>query len=126
MNKENDPVNHPSHYTDGKIEVIEFIEDKKLPYHLGNAVKYIASAGKKNPEKTAEDLKKAVWYLERHITNIYAEKVEEIKQECARKVSEHQKDCEVVGRTLTGRLASGHGKSVVIKDEWNREGENKL
>ena len=38
---EDDPVNHPSHYTDGSIEVIDFIEDKNLPFHLGNAVKYI-------------------------------------------------------------------------------------
>lgn len=51
----NDPVNHPPHYTDGKIEVIGFIEDKNLGFHLGNAVKYIARAGKKDPEKTSED-----------------------------------------------------------------------
>lgn len=63
----NDPVNHPSHYTDGKIEVIDFIEDKKLGFHLGNAIKYIARAGKKNPAKTVEDLQKAVWYIERYI-----------------------------------------------------------
>ena len=64
---EHDAVNHPAHYTDGSIEVIDFIEDKKLPYHLGNAVKYIARAGKKDPDKEAEDLKKAVWYLNRYI-----------------------------------------------------------
>lgn len=63
----NDNVNHPSHYTDGNIEVIDFIEDKKLNYHLGNAVKYISRAGKKDPEKYTEDLQKAVWYLEREI-----------------------------------------------------------
>ena len=55
---EHDNVNHPSHYTNGNIEVIDFIEDKNLPYHLGNAVKYISRAGKKDPEKTAEDLRK--------------------------------------------------------------------
>ena len=38
-------VNHPSHYTDGNIEVIDFIEDKNLSYHLDNAVKYISRAG---------------------------------------------------------------------------------
>lgn len=64
---QHDNVNHPAHYTDGKIEVIDFIEDKQLGYHLGNAVKYISRAGKKDPEKTAEDLKKAVWYLNRYI-----------------------------------------------------------
>lgn len=63
----NDAVNHPSHYTDGKIEVIEYIEDKKLGYHLGNAVKYISRAGKKDPAKTIEDLKKAMWYINRQI-----------------------------------------------------------
>ena len=60
-------VNHPSHYTDGNIEVIDFIEDKNLSYHLDNAVKYISRAGKKDPEKTAEDLQKAVWCLNRYI-----------------------------------------------------------
>lgn len=67
---ENDVVNHPKHYTDGKIEVIEFIEDKKLGFCLGNAVKYIARAGKKDPTKEVEDLKKARWYIERRIKEI--------------------------------------------------------
>ena len=62
----NDPVNHPSHYTDG-IEVIDYIESKHFPYHLGNAIKYISRAGKKNPAETVTDLKKAVWYLNRYI-----------------------------------------------------------
>lgn len=67
---ENDPVNHPSHYTDGKIEVIDFIEDKKLNFHLANAVKYISRAGKKDPSKEIEDLKKARWYLDRYIQKL--------------------------------------------------------
>lgn len=65
-----DTVNHPSHYTSGNIEVIDAIEDWKLPYHLGNVVKYVARAGKKDPDKTVEDLKKARWYLDRYITNL--------------------------------------------------------
>ena len=65
--KMNDNINHPSHYTDGKIEAIDFIEDKKLPYHLGNVIKYISRAGKKNPDTELEDLKKAQWYLSRYI-----------------------------------------------------------
>ena len=64
-----DNVNHPAHYT----EVIDFIEDKQLGYHLGNAVKYISRAGKKDPEKTAEDLRKAVWYLNRYIEKLEAD-----------------------------------------------------
>ena len=62
-----DSVNHPSHYTSGKIEVIDFIEDKELGFHLGNAVKYISRAGRKNPDKIVEDLQKAVWYINREI-----------------------------------------------------------
>ncbi len=62
-----DPVNRPAHYTDGKIEVIDFIEDKRLGFCLGNTVKYIARAGKKGDR--LEDLKKARWYLDREIKN---------------------------------------------------------
>ena len=66
----NDPVNHPSHYTDGKIEVIDYIKDKGLGYCLGNAVKYISRAGKKDPEKEIEDLRKAAWYINRRIEEL--------------------------------------------------------
>lgn len=65
-----DNVNHPSHYTSGQIEVIDFIEDKDLGFHLGNAVKYISRAGRKNPDKTIEDLRKAAWYLNRQIERL--------------------------------------------------------
>ncbi len=65
-----DPVNRPAHYTDGKIEVIDYIEDKKLGFCLGNAVKYISRAGKKDPSKEIEDLKKAKWYIERRIKGL--------------------------------------------------------
>ena len=67
FDKENDVVNHPSHYTTGKIEVIDYIEDKDFGYHLGNAIKYISRAGKKDPTKTKEDLEKAIWYIRRYI-----------------------------------------------------------
>lgn len=66
----NDAVNNPKHYTDGKIEVIDFIEDKNLGFNLGNAVKYISRSGKKDPTKTIEDLEKAQWYLNRQIQNL--------------------------------------------------------
>ena len=73
---EHDPVNHPAHYTTGKIECIDFIEDKQLGFHLGNTVKYIVRAGKKDPSKTIEDLEKARWYLNRYIEKLSAEKGE--------------------------------------------------
>jgi hypothetical protein len=65
---EGDPINHPSHYTDGNIEVIDFIEDKKFNYHRGNAIKYICRAGKKDNE--IQDLNKAIWYLKREIERV--------------------------------------------------------
>lgn len=63
-----DPVNHPSHYTQGKIEVIDFIEDQKLGFHEGNVVKYVARAEHKGNQ--LEDLKKARWYLDRLIREL--------------------------------------------------------
>ncbi len=65
-----DEVNHPNHYTSGKIEVIDFIEDQKLDLHTGSAVKYIARAGKKDPNKEITDLEKAEWYIRRKINNL--------------------------------------------------------
>lgn len=65
-----DSVNRPAHYTFGKIEVIDAIEDWKLGFHLGNTVKYIARAGKKDPDKEIEDLEKARWYLDRKIEGL--------------------------------------------------------
>lgn len=63
----NDNVNSPSHYNNGKIEVIDFIEDQNLDFHLGNVVKYVSRSGKKYMANEIEDLKKAKWYLDRKI-----------------------------------------------------------
>lgn len=65
-----DPVNSPSHYTDGNIEVIDFIEDKNFNFNLGNSVKYISRAGKKGDSTLIQDLEKAQWYLNREISNL--------------------------------------------------------
>ncbi len=66
----NDIVNHPSHYTNGGIETIDFIEAKELNFSLGNVVKYVSRAGKKDPKKTIEDLRKAEWFLNREIKRL--------------------------------------------------------
>ena len=71
--KEKEMVNHPDHYKFGngdKYEVIKVIEAWDLDFHMGNTVKYIARAGKKDPTKELEDLTKAMWYLQRKIDNI--------------------------------------------------------
>ena len=64
-----DKINKPSHYVDGrKYEPIDVIEDWKLNYHLGNALKYISRAGRK--DDLIQDLQKAVWYLTREINRL--------------------------------------------------------
>jgi hypothetical protein len=62
-----DEVNQPTHYTDGGIETIDFIEAKQLGYNLGNVIKYVSRAGKK--ANRLQDLQKAQWYLAREIKN---------------------------------------------------------
>ena len=57
----------PSHYTRGAIEVWDFIRDQQLNYHLGNAIKYICRAGFKGDNTKAQDLKKAIHYLENEL-----------------------------------------------------------
>ena len=76
-----DMINHPSHYTDGNIEVIDFIEDKRLNYHRGNALKYLCRAGKKDPAKEVEDLQKAIWYINREIQRLEAQKQRDAREE---------------------------------------------
>lgn len=67
-----DSVNHPAHYggEDNTYEAIKVIEAWGLGFCLGNAVKYISRAGKKDPEREIEDLQKAAWYLNREIMRL--------------------------------------------------------
>jgi hypothetical protein len=65
-----DPIN-PAHYTRFPgIEVIQLTEH--LNYCRGNAVKYIARAGEKDPTKELEDLRKAAWYINREVSRLQA------------------------------------------------------
>jgi len=76
MNINEDVVNHPSHYTAGKYEVIDMIGEivghyeGEVAYDLGNTIKYISRAGLKNPDKLVEDLKKGRFYLDRAIKKL--------------------------------------------------------
>lgn len=69
-NNINDPVNHPPHYTQGKIEVADFIADQKLNFDRGNAIKYICRAGAKEKNKEIQDLEKAIWYIVHEIKTL--------------------------------------------------------
>lgn len=64
--EEREMVDHPDHYNQGRIEVIDAIEDWDLNFCEGNVVKYVARHRHKN--EPLEDLKKAKWYLERLIS----------------------------------------------------------
>lgn len=66
---ENEQVNHPNHYggSENVYETIKVIDAWGLGFSLGNTIKYISRAGKKNKDKELEDLKKAKFYLEHHI-----------------------------------------------------------
>lgn len=63
-------VNHPAHYRkDTGYEAIDVIEAWDLNFNLGNALKYISRCGMKGTGTAVEDLKKAMWYIEREIKN---------------------------------------------------------
>lgn len=63
-------VNHPKHYggEDNPYEAIKVIEAWGLEFCLGNTLKYISRAGKKDPQRELEDLEKALWYLQRRVS----------------------------------------------------------
>ena len=69
-------VNHPQHYggEDNEYETIKVIDAWELGFSLGNTVKYISRAGKKESDKELQDLKKALWYLERKIQLLESQK----------------------------------------------------
>lgn len=60
-------VNSPDHYKSNGMEAIDVIEGFGLGFNLGNATKYILRCGKK--DDAIQELKKAIWYLEREISN---------------------------------------------------------
>lgn len=65
--KPKEQIDHPDHYKSncGGLEVIDIIESFDLNFNLGNSVKYILRAGKK--EDFQKDIKKAIWYLNREL-----------------------------------------------------------
>jgi len=64
---DNDLVNQPPHYKTGGVETLDFIEAKDLNYRLGNVIKYVSRAGKKDGSDPVQDLEKAAFYLKREI-----------------------------------------------------------
>lgn len=63
-------VNHPDHYNSKGIEAIDVIRAFDLSFSLGNVIKYVLRAGRKNKDTYLEDLKKAKWYLDDEIRHV--------------------------------------------------------
>jgi hypothetical protein len=59
-----DPI-HPDHYQFDGIQVIDLTE--QMNFNRGNVIKYVARAGRKDPQREIEDLKKARFYLTREL-----------------------------------------------------------
>jgi hypothetical protein len=98
-----DPVKHPAHYT-GHPSGIECIEvTEHMGFCLGNAVKYLWRAGQKDPERTIEDLEKAVWYVRREIARL--------EREASRQTQEHVDERLLAAASLVFP-SQGRGHSV--------------
>jgi hypothetical protein len=65
-----DMVNHPPHYTSDPsgVEAIAVLRHRN--YNIGNAMKYLWRAGIKDPEKTVQDLEKAIFYINDEIKRV--------------------------------------------------------
>ena len=91
-----DNVNHPKHYTShpSGVECIEITEH--YGFCVGNAIKYLWRAGLKKDgtlddiDKEIEDVRKAAWYVERHIQNLEKQK-RSLKQRLAKQKKMAQK-----------------------------------
>lgn len=76
MSKE--AIHHPKHYGgDTPYEAIKVIMAWGVGFNLGNTLKYLSRAGKKDPKATLQDLKKAAWYLNYEI--VYREGMQKVK-----------------------------------------------
>ena len=97
-----DAVNHPAHCNQiNGVECIDVVE--QMPFNLGNSIKYIWRCGDKGNK--AQDLRKAIWYLEREIAR--TEKLEKAftEEETIREVCTHfvptQLECYLCGNELS-------------------------
>lgn len=106
MQKDNDPVNHPSHYTShpSGVEVIQITEH--MNFNLGNAIKYILRAEYKG--KQIQDLEKAAWYVNREIQRLQS--------------SQNERNVEPKAPRWNGQVASGdnpYGSILINGDSEN-------
>ncbi|MBN9199703.1 MAG: DUF3310 domain-containing protein [Microbacterium ginsengisoli] len=98
-----DAVNRPAHYTQYRgLEVIDLTE--QMNFNRGNAVKYLARAGAKDPAREIEDLEKARWYVDREIGRLGGKRIRDAVEADAR--------AEVVAE-IADWLRGGHGTGLI-------------
>ena len=103
-----DPVRQPAHYIAGRsIEPINVIEDWELGFHLGNSLKYISRAGRKDPSLTRQDISKAIWYLER-----FQDQLDE------------QEEAEFVAMGELGTRGFGSDDDIPFSCDWDEDAED--
>lgn len=61
---------HQDYYSYGGIETGDFIDAKDLNFNLGNVIKYVTRAGRKQGADKADDLRKAINYAQRELTRV--------------------------------------------------------
>ncbi len=90
--KKDNPIT-PAHYggVSNPYEAIKVIDAWDLPFTLGNTVKYISRAGKKDPTKNIEDLRKAAWYLNHEIQKLEKVKETEAQKKLGKKIIKEYK-----------------------------------
>jgi len=95
-------IDHPAHYggADNPYEAIKVIEAWELGFNLGNVVKYVSRAGKKDAE--LQELKKAAWYLNREIENMEAK--EKLKTWKLKKMNNSALDYSTVTSNMPARM----------------------
>jgi len=77
VDREQDIINNPSHYTQGKIEVIDFIIDQRMDYLTASAMKYLCRHSHKHKgEGQIDDLRKSRYYIDKLITTLMEDDVQ--------------------------------------------------
>jgi DnaJ-class molecular chaperone len=108
MKAPSNPIVHPAHYTFSAIEPIDVIEAWQLGFHLGNVLKYVARAGRK--ESKLDDLKKARWYLDREIKSMEEGDVETNNDDDGRKICP---ECNGIGTSRFSSRPDDYGPHVI-------------
>ena len=115
-----DNVNHPAHYGGeaDPYEAIKVIEAWGLGFHLGNAVKYIARAGKKGD--MSEDLEKARWYIDRATGLAAAVKAEKAAERLRQEAVQEARDAESFANLKAGIAVARLSEAMRAEEEGER------